>query len=383
MRLLFLYRALAVALIIVVCMLPGGCRSAQTDMQPPADVVIASYNVHNLFDACENGGEYEEYRPSKSGWDQAGYRKRLDLTAKALRLASAGRAPDILCLQEIENAQVLADLARAMRSDGYRYWAAGGPEDAAVHVGVLSRFPIVGIRAHAVRDAWGFKGLRDMIEVEVNLPHPGSRSSTLGTSSGSSLLLFVCHWKSKREGEKETEPARRAAAALLRDRLTIVQRERPDLPIIVCGDFNESPDEYLRTGKSYPTAFMPHGLASMPKAPEGPPLLVASEYVMRALAMQSQVDPPPVLYSPWVEMPQSFSIAYRDRREQFDGFFLNRALFDEKSLEYASFMVCSEPPLVDDHGMPRAWDGRDGFSDHLPVLLYLAYHQTSGSESLR
>lgn len=383
MRLLFLYRAQAAALIITVGILAGGCRSAQADMQPPADVVIASYNVHNLFDAVEHGREYDEYKPSKSGWDQAGYRKRLDLTAKALRLASAGRAPDILCLQEIENAQVLADLARAMRSDGYRYWAAGGPEEAAVHVGVLSRFPIAAIRSHAICDAWGFKGLRDMIEVEVNLPHPGSWSSTLGTSSGNSLLLFVCHWKSKREGERETEPARRAAAALLLDRLTIVQRDRPDLPVIVCGDFNESPDEYIRRGRAYPTAFMPHGLASMPKAPEGPPLLVASEYMMRTLAMHSQEDSPTVLYSPWVEMPQGFSIAYQDRREQFDGFFLNRALFDEKGLEYASFMVCSEPPLVDERGLPRAWDGRDGFSDHLPLILYLAFHQARGSGRLR
>ncbi len=77
-------------------------------------------------------------------------------------------------------------------------------------------------------------------------------------------MVFVCHWKSKLEGEKETEAGRRAAAALLAHRIRELQTEKAFSPIVVCGDFNESPDEYTRISRRYPTAIMPSDAGTPP-----------------------------------------------------------------------------------------------------------------------
>ncbi|HNY99226.1 MAG TPA: hypothetical protein PLS88_03970, partial [Rectinema sp.] len=78
------------------------------------------------------------------------------------------------------------------------------------------------------------------------------------------------------------------------------------------------------------------------------------------------------LYTPWVEHPDKFSLAYREKREQYDGFLLNRSLKDGIGLEYQDFYVADAPMLFTAEGVPREWRGTDGYSDHLPVELVLS-----------
>jgi len=343
-----------------IAMLAVGCRCSLAPQGTGEEIRIVSYNVHNLFDAEESGKEYPEFRPSKGSWNKELYAKRLANTVEAVRSVSEvegsrrSREPDILCLQEIENVNVLADLAEHFGRGFYRYWAISGPDESIIHTGILSRFPIVAVHTHSVVDAWGFGPLRDILEVELEL------------GSGENILVFVCHWKSKLEGEEETEAGRRAAAALLVQRIREVQAEEPSLPIVVCGDFNESPDEYLRVGRSYPTAIMPSGLSVLPFAVEGEPLCVCEAW--EGLGGAEKL----VLYNPWAEVPYGFSIAFRDMREQFDSFFLNTALHDGEGLEYEGFSVADAPMLFDANGVPFGWKGSDGYSDHLPVELTLS-----------
>ncbi len=284
---------------------------------------------------------------------------RMDSVGAPRSRAAIGHAgvPDILCLQEIENQQVLADLAERFGRGAYAYWAIGGPQNGVIHSGVLSRFPIVALRTHAVLDAWGFGPMRDILEVEVKCGDFGN------------IILFVCHWKSKMEGAKETEPARRASAALLVDRIRMIEAEQPGVPIIVCGDFNESPDEYLRIKRAYPTGIMPLGLGSQSSSPEGAPLYASNswEELKRASTNTAQV----ALYNVWSETPSGFSIAYKESREQFDSFFLNAACRDGVGIEFKEFRVADAPELFAEDGTPLEWRGSQGFSDHLPVQLLL------------
>jgi endonuclease/exonuclease/phosphatase family metal-dependent hydrolase len=343
-----------------IAMLAVGCRCSLASPGTVKEIRIVSYNVHNLFDAEESGKEYPEFRPSKGTWSKELYAKRLANTVEAVRSlseAEGGRRPkepDILCLQEIENANVLADLAAHFGRGAYRYWAMSGPDESIIHTGLLSRFPIAAVHTHSVVDAWGFGPLRDILEVELDL------------GSGEKVLLFVCHWKSKSEGEKETEAGRRAAASLVVQRIREVQAERPSLPIVVCGDFNESPDEYLRVGRSYPTAIMPSGLGVPPTAAEGEPLCVSGTW--EGLEGGEKL----ALYNPWAEIPDGFSITFREKREQFDSFFLSAALHDGEGLEYERFDVADAPMLFDANGKPLEWKENEGYSDHLPVELTLS-----------
>jgi len=132
--------------------------------------------------------------------------------------------PDVLCVQEIENEQVLLDLAAQFGHGKFRYWAISGPEQSIIHTGLLSRFPILSMHSHSIMDAWGFGPLRDILEV------------TLDCGKAGRLSLLVCHWKSKVEGEAQTEPARRAAASLISQRVRALKEEAPDIPIIVMWD---------------------------------------------------------------------------------------------------------------------------------------------------
>jgi len=359
-----------------------GCRCSLGTLGASREIVIVSYNVHNLFDAEESGREYPEFRPSKGKWNADLYARRLDNTVTAIRAAvqgSGSRGADILCLQEVENEKVLADLAAKFRKEGYRYWAMGGPEAAEIHSAVLSRLPIAAVHTHSIMDAWGFGPLRDILEVEFD--------TGLKDDAGR-LMVLVCHWKSKREGAEQTETARRAAAALVARRVRQLSKERPGLPVVVCGDFNESPDEYLRIGRKYPTALMPAHIDIPPASAEGEPLFVAEGFEEAEGDAESTCNTDTsgdgstaagstgasgisrvVLYSPWSELPGGFSIAYRTMREQFDGFLLNKALADRRGLEYAGFAVASDTRLMDAQGLPLEWNGREGFSDHLPVRL--------------
>ena len=346
-------------------MLAVGCQCSLSSTQSDQEIDIVSYNVHNLFDAEESGSEYPEFRPSKGSWNKELYARRLSNAVRAVKSFEGGgkagnrrvAAPDVLCLQEIENQQVLADLSERFGRGIYAYWAIGGPEGAIIHSGVLSRFPIVALRTHSVLDAWGFGPMRDILELELKCGDAGN------------IIVFVCHWKSKMEGAEETEPARRAAAALLADRIRALEADRPDLPVIVCGDFNESPDEYLRVQRAYPTAIMDAGLATAANPPEGEPLRVAGSWDELMSAPQRPASA--LLYSAWSESPESFSIAYKDAREQFDSFFLSASCRDGKGIEFEEFRVADDPELFAEDGTPFEWWGSEGFSDHLPVRVVL------------
>ena len=369
MRPAFLFFA-AIAMLVI------SCRCSLGSVGQPQEIRIVSYNVHNLFDAEENGNEYPEFKPSKGKWTKELYAKRLANVVEAVRSLSVGRDagsaqardPDILCVQEIENEKVLADLAEHFHKGAYRYWAISGPKDSVIHTGVLSRFPVTAMHTHSVMDAWGFGPLRDILEIELD--------TSGATSDAERLLLLICHWKSKREGEQETESARRAAAALLARRIREIESERPDLPVIVCGDFNESPDEYLRIQRRYTTALMPFESGSPPAASEGEPLWISQSFLQPAgsISDASRIT----LYSPWAEKPDGYSITYRDKHEQFDGFLLNAALKDGIGLEYEGFCTSESAFLLDDSGKPFEWNGTSGYSDHLPICLVLKKNEVKG-----
>ncbi|MEN6600724.1 MAG: endonuclease/exonuclease/phosphatase family protein [Rectinema sp.] len=366
----------------IIAMLAVGCQCSLPPLHTDNEINIVSYNVHNLFDAEESGKEYPEFRPSKGNWTKELYAKRLENVVEAVRSLSnteangsnRGSDPDILCFQELENEKVLFDLAEHLGHGKLRYWAMSGPEESIIHTGILSRFPIVAVHSHSVTDAWGLGILRDVLEVEFECGGVGR------------MVIFACHWKSKLEGEAETEPARRAAAALIANRIRKLQVERPSVPIIVCGDFNESPDEYLRVNRCYPTAIMCSGVGVPAMAIEGEPLWaygsldsaqgadsILSADILSADSVQDaglyeRIE----LYTPWAEHSDKFSLAYREKREQYDGFLLNRSLKDGIGLEYQDFYVADAPMLFTTEGVPREWRGTDGYSDHLPVELVLS-----------
>lgn len=349
---LVLLSPLSVPLLLAACI---GCG-----MEPIAKggVVVMSYNLQALFDPVDQGGEYAEYIVKNGDWDRARYEKRLAALASAILASTVpggqgsrgDKGPDIIVVQEAENETVLRDLAKAVGE--YPYIVASPHEDATLACGVISRFPPSSAKAHRVRPPDGGPSSvpRHILEIELDI-------------DGRRLLVIAAHLKSKLGGAEETEPERRAAADFIRLLVGARLKDEPSLAVIVAGDFNENPDEYLRVDGAYPTALM------APDAVEGARLNLA------ASAVQARNDPL-TLYCPWDEAG-GYSYRFQETEERIDQLLMSPALVSGGDCPFAFSAFGSSPPefLVDDYGTPLRWNQENakGYSDHLPIRVRLSY----------
>ncbi len=355
-------RIFLVFTIICLC----GFRCSLPWQEEDSSFVIASYNAHNLFDDVDDGLEYPEFSLDSGKWNSDLYKKRLDNVAEALLCLTGGeeRFPDILCLVEVEGLAVLEDLASGpLKKANYRWAACGGPDTSPIRCAILSRYPIVGVKAHSAVDSEGFRSGRDILEAELELG---------GEAVSRKLSIFVCHWKSRREGEEATEPTRRAAAGLLRARMMELAAGSPEGLMMACGDFNESPDEFERSSRRYPTAMMP----DPSQAVDGRYEQLDETWLEDALLVTGQASAAKadmervVLYSPWVGQA-GYSYVFRGKEERLDGFLLGPSFGDKKGLDFDTFLVGNDPKLLDSSGSPMGWSGVSGYSDHLPIACTL------------
>ncbi|GHT59788.1 endonuclease [Spirochaetia bacterium] len=325
-----------------------------------------TWNVQALFDGTEHGGEYDEYRDS-TGWSAEKYSARLNAIGKGLSQGLAKDAPDILALMEVENAQVLEDLARGPLSKyGYKWTSFANNPGMSLGVGVLSRFPLTLTRAHS------FSGKdestpRPVLEVWVQ-------------PKDAPLALFICHWKSKVGGDEATESLRRASARLILRRLREIGQEQPGTPVLIMGDLNENYDEFSKQAGKFLSALMPDDpeaakLAGFDDASgEGAKqmdFLVLSENKPPA---SSYFGPEAMaLYSPWHNELTDGSYYYKKAWETIDHFLLNGALFDGTGWDFKDCTVIKGEPFTNSRGLPAAYNPRTGvgLSDHLPLLLTL------------
>jgi predicted extracellular nuclease len=70
------------------------------------ELVIASYNVDNLFDDINNGTEYSDYILNKHNWNSITFKKKIEHIARVICELNA----DVIGLQEVENGNALKEL---------------------------------------------------------------------------------------------------------------------------------------------------------------------------------------------------------------------------------------------------------------------------------
>ncbi|MCP5514730.1 MAG: endonuclease/exonuclease/phosphatase family protein [Spirochaetales bacterium] len=319
-----------------------------------------SYNTCNLFDDIDNGTEYPEYDPSSGGlWNSSLYHERLKRTGEVIALANPPSGPDIICFQEIENRKVITDLASTyLKNYSYDYIISPDSEGSAITTGIISRYPLENIKYHSLFTE-GFENLRTITEAQVSV-------------SGKNLFIFNCHLKSKLGGDEFTEEARLEAAGALRRRCGEIHLENPDAEIIIAGDLNENIDEYQRQAGKYITALMPltdNGEWEPGEAPESSLFVTGNIEDLRSPEFRA------VFYSPWLEGEEYGSYYYRNGWETIDHFLLSPSFFNKKEYEYSGFGVLKREEFTGSRGEPVKWNSRteSGYSDHLPILLFLAH----------
>ena len=340
--------------LLLIGLLLGACgNSGRT-------VTVVSYNVQNLYDATDDGGEYREYTAA-GGWNEALYTAKLRALGSALRSAVPAGA-DLVALQEVEHAGAARRLVNLELSrQGYRHLVWLPDPRSATGPVVLSKLPVRRVGALWVEGS-PEQPLRPILEVEVALGE---------AVDAPSLFLFNNHWKSRHGGAAETERYRRRAAALLVARLREIHAADPAADVIVAGDLNVSVDEYERRQRRYVTAVMPAAAA------RGTGMLAVTGAVPLP-------EVPPALFSPWFayrdagRLPGG-SYRYQGTWETIDHLLLGPGLFDGAGVSYAGserFAVISDG-LLDAAGSPRRFlhgPPPGGYSDHLPLRLELDLH---------
>jgi hypothetical protein len=329
----------------------SGCLEPNRDGIPGGDgpdrLLMMTWNCQNLFDGVHDGTEYPEFDPALGKWTDEMYRTRLLLAADIIRSAG-GEGPDILFLQEVENRCVVEDLNEVLGRDGFRWIFVTEEKDRAIQLAVLSRWPLEGIRL------WqpGFfneESLRPVVELQV----------VLGNER---MILFNNHWKSKREGVPETEPARCLSAAVLTARIS------GGTLCCAAGDFNTELNDRGTAGADEGGGNQ--AFCSWPDqgAPAGRILLTAdrSRFGLGDF-------PDNLMYETWGESTGEGSYYFNGEWSRPDHFLLSAPFFDGAGWEFESMTVCGNPVLVAGSGAPLRWitETGEGYSDHLPLLLCL------------
>ncbi|MDR0376670.1 MAG: endonuclease/exonuclease/phosphatase family protein [Spirochaetaceae bacterium] len=330
-------------------------------------LIVATWNVQALFDGEENGAEYAEYRMA-AGWSEEKYQARLTSLGESIA-RMAEWVPDVLALQEVENGSILKGLAEGrLAKYGYTWTFFATNPGAPLGVGLLSRVPLLETTVHSVT-CNGNTSPRPIAEVRL-------------AAGKKPITLFICHWKSKVNGEDATEAVRRASARVVLRRLQEIKVQEPDLPVIILGDLNENHDEFYRRGGTVLSALLP----------DDPLALEFSRDTMQAcktetpadfLVISGQKPPQPqyfvpetiTLYSPWGNELEKGSYSYQGNWETIDHFLLSKSFFDGLNWEFDACEAPHQEPFINDRGIPRAYNPRtgSGLSDHLPLLLKLKH----------
>jgi predicted extracellular nuclease len=190
--------------------------------QAETDFAIATFNAENLFD-FQDPHPSDPPRPSVAAYKQ-------DLAKMADTVVAMGM-PTIVALQEVENVQILDDLARqeSLSQFDYQPVLIEGTDSRGIDVGFLVR------------------GDRAMLEGSASYPAPEGLTSrppllitvTLHLPTGDQTIYVLNnHFTSMAGGEEATAPRREAQAAW---NATLVRRildREPDALIAVTGDLN-------------------------------------------------------------------------------------------------------------------------------------------------
>jgi predicted extracellular nuclease len=207
--------------------------------QSKSPITVAFYNCENFFDTKDDPNKNDdEFLPeSPLKWDETRFMNKLTKVAQVLDSTVAGDGlPELVGLVEIENKEVLEELVSKsqFKTKSYGVISTDSPDERSIDVGLLfdkAVFSLVDFKElNATNSALGDYKTRNVL------------FATLKATNGDVIYVFVNHWPSRREGEKESEPRRIFAAEQVRNKINELQKKNPKSKVIVMGDFNDHPD---------------------------------------------------------------------------------------------------------------------------------------------
>ena len=308
-----------------------------------APLTVVSYNVENLFHpkhdtVCIDSTtfiEKDDYEWTPDGerrWSYTRYYRKVENIARVLTNIGEWDGVDIVGLQEVENALCLKRLCYTLRPGEYDFVHYESPDPRGIDVALIykkSRVDTLNSKPLPIPSPQGRESreeklvTRDILYVCVRV------------DKRDTLHLFVCHLPSQRGGAAESEWKRTAVKEILQRSIDSVYALHPAAKIIVMGDMNSEPKEDLdglrnrMVVESQKSKVESHGTHKF----HGRWSCLDQFYTSPALDSLSRAE---IYNAAWIQEP------------------------DEKYLDLKP---------------KRTYNGfryqKDGFSDHLPIILKL------------
>ena len=213
--------------------------------------MVVSYNVENLFDTINSPVfDDDEFTPSGSkNWTYDRYEEKLDNLVEVFRSIPGKELPAVIGLAEVENRGGLEDLLRIrrLRKGKYEIIHEDGDDPRGIECALLYRPELFKYKSHE------YIPVED--PVDPDYLHRGILHVKGNGPDGSSLHIFMNHWKSRSGGEKETERKRMFSSITLRKQLDMLLARESGFKVIILSDCNDEP-----TNKS-----ITNGLSAMNK----------------------------------------------------------------------------------------------------------------------
>jgi hypothetical protein len=323
---------------------------AQAQGKKVAVYSVGFYNLENLFDTIPSPGVDDlEFTPDGiKKWDGKKYWKKIDNMSFAISKLAREYCPEgpaILGVSEIENRTVLEDLVKSpnLKSVGYQIVHYDSPEARGVDVALLYNPKLFKLTSSK---AFKFTLL--------NKPDFKSRDQLLvsGLLVGEPVHIIVCHWPSRRNGEKASRYLREAAAKLSRTITDSLFKADPKAKIVLMGDLNDDPFN------------------------------VPVKVIIGARKNQDEVQPKGFFNTLWRTLDKGVgSLGYRGEWNLFDQIIISHEFLgtDRSTLKFWKAEVFNKDFLIQPEGPYKGYPWRsfsgdlfiEGFSDHFPTLIYL------------
>jgi hypothetical protein len=330
----------------------SGLNSADVKAQESKgkSICIAFYNVENLYDTIDDPmTDDAEFTPSGPGkWDSRRYQEKLTHLAKVISQIgdeNVEGTPAMIGLAEVENKQVVEDLVNTPPLDkkGYKVIHYDSPDKRGIDVAFLYQ-PKVFKYKESKTILLKIQGKDDFYTRDI--------LQVSGTIKGQPFYILVNHWPSRSKGQKESAPLRNAAADLCLATVQNIQSVQPDAGVIIMGDLNDDPVD--------------ESLMSHLKVKTNPDSVATGD-----------------LYNPMWQLFKDGkgSLEYKGIWNLFDQVVVSSTLLDKSrhGFHFSKANVFKRDWLVEAGGKYEGYPFRTyagtnylgGYSDHLPVYIYL------------
>ena len=232
---------------VIIAVLIGVWAGVWSASATPLQVV--SYNVENLFHPKHDSVMVDSLRVEKDDWEWTAegerrwsytrYERKVENIARVLTNIGEWDGVDIVGLQEVENAACLRKLCYTLRRGEYDFVHYESPDPRGIDVALVykkSRVDTLNSKPIRIQNTDRFPDrvqTRDILYVCARV------------DKRDTLHLFVCHLPSQRGGAAETEWKREAVKKVLQGAVDSVLAIEPQAKIVIMGDFNGEPSEGL------------------------------------------------------------------------------------------------------------------------------------------